>query len=167
MNYVSSGYVRSGWVIEDSDTLDGITFDKHGLFIEVSSAISNIDISVIRSRMVDWLDAEENDKMEKPMRYTGFDTIPSGFTGATFFMINDWRLVYNPATTSITGVLYSEDYDTAYWTRVDDTWSPLYPVTVSAVVNTVVVVDSSLTVAEHDKLFANATKSDVIQAQFI
>ena len=143
MNYVSSGYVRSGYVIEDSDTIDGITFDKHGLFIEVSSSITSIDVATIRSRHVDWLDVEENDKMRKGMRYSGFDLIPTGFTGATFFMINGWRLVYNPSTTAISGVLYSEDYDTAYWTRTNDIWSPLHPITVSAVVNTVVVTEAS------------------------
>ena len=139
MNYVSEGYCRSGFVIEDSDTIDGITFDKHGLFIEVSPSILTIDIATIRSRHVDWLDVEENDKIKKGIRYSGFDSIPTGFTGATFFMINGWRLVYNPSTTAISGVLYSEDYDTAYWTRVADIWDPLHPVTVSAVVNTVVV----------------------------
>ena len=153
MDYVSNGYVRSGYVIEDSDTIDGITFDKYGLFIEISESISSIDIATIRSRHVDWLDIEENDKIKKGIRYSGFDPIPTGFTGATFFMINGWRLVYNPATTAISGVLFSEDYPTAYWTRVNDVWSPLHPVTVSAVVNTV-TVGSGLSAEEHAQLMS-------------
>lgn len=153
MNYVEDGYVRSGYVRRDSDTIDDITFDLYGLFIELSTDIVSIDLAVIRSRMVDWMNIDENDKALKAMRYSGFDVIPTGNTGATFFMINNWRLVLDNAFTAVQGVLYSENYNTGYWRRVNDIWSPLNPVTVSAVVNTVTVAQSVLTDIQ-DKLLA-------------
>ncbi len=136
MNYVASGYVRSGRFRRDGDTVGPYTFDKYGKFIFVSESVSGIDLADIWSRFVDWFAAEDNMKIRPAMKYTGFDVIPTGFTGATFFMINGWRCIYNPNTTAISGVLYSEDFATGYW---DTDYNPIYPVTVSAVVNTVSV----------------------------
>ncbi len=150
MNYVANGYVRSGYVREDSDTVGAYTFDKYGKFIYVSQSVSSINLAEMWSRFCDWVVVDENLKIEPAMKYSGFDVIPSGFTGATFFMTNGWKCIYNPNTTAITGVLFSEDYDTGYW---DINGNPIYPVTVSAVVNTV-SVGSGLSSAESQQLMS-------------
>ena len=161
MNYVASGYVRSGRFRQDSDTVGDYTFDKYGKFIFVSENVTSIDLAEMYSRWVDWLVVDDNMKIKPAMKYSGFDVIPGGFTGATFFVQNGWRVVYNTATTAITGVLYSSDYDTGYW---DNEYNPIYPVTVSAVVNTV-SVGSGLSAAQNEKLMslinADFTNTDV------
>ena len=134
MNYVAQGYVRSGYVRQDSDTVGNYTFDKYAKTIFVSEAAPLVDMPDMWSRFVDWIVIGENAKIKPAMRYTGYDVIPTGFTGATFFMINGWKCVFNPNTTAINGVLYSEDYATGYW---DKEGKPIFPVTVAAVVNTV------------------------------
>lgn len=187
MNYVANGYVRSGYVRQDSDTQGSCTFDKYGKFIYVSESVNSISLVDMYSRWVDWSVLEENAKKKPAMKYSGFDAIPTGFTGATFFVINGWRVIYNTATTAISGVLYSEDYDTGYW---DINFNPIYPVTVSAVVNTIIggsgvtaqdkadIISGvwanvnrtlteamgGLTTEQHDKLMITSTKQDVINA---
>ena len=134
MNYVASGYVRSGYIQTDNDTLSGITFDRYGKHVYIAESVTSIDLSEIYSRSVDWLAQDENLKIEPPMKYSGYDLIPGGFTGATFFMYNDWKLVFNPNTTAISGVLFSEDYTTGYWGYNE---LPIFPIIVAATVNTV------------------------------
>lgn len=136
MNYGKSGYGRSGYSRLDSDTVGFYTFDKYAKTIYVSALASIIDLPEMYSRWVDWIVVDENIKIKPAMKYSGFDLIPTGFTGATFFMTNGWKCVYNPTTTAITGVLYSKDYATGYWNYKNE---PIYPVTVSAVVNTVTI----------------------------
>jgi len=160
MNYVDAGHVRSGYVIEDSDTVGAYTFDKYGKFIFVDESVPLIDLADMWSRFVDWFAIEENMKIKPAMKYSGFDAIPTGFTGATFFVFNGWRVIYNTATTAITGVLYSEDYNTGYW---DTNYNPIYPVTVSAVVNTVTVGSG---VTAQDKIDIAAQVDAILQDDF-
>ena len=152
MNYVASGYVKTGYVRQDSDTVSEYTFDKYGKFIYVSQLATTCDLADMWSRWADWMIVGDNAKIHPAMKYSGFDPIPSGFTGATFFVYNGWRVVIDPAVTAITGVLYSEDYDTGYWTY-DAVPLPIYPITVSAVVNTV-TTGSGLSAEEHAQLMS-------------
>lgn len=151
MNYVASGYVRSGYVRQDNDTLDGITFDRYGKHMYIGEGVASIDLAKVYSATKNWLVQDENMRYLPPMRYSGYDPIPGGYTGATFFMTNGWKLVYNPNTTAISGVLFSEDYDTGYWSYTD---LPIHPVMVSATVNTVHIETgvSGLTASESEKL---------------
>lgn len=147
MNYVDPGYVRTGYVTVDSDTQGPFRFDGGGKFVFVSESLLRLDVAEMYSRWIDWLSAvdsagDNNAKWPTAIRYSGKDPIPGGFTGATFFMTNGWRVRYNPATTAVDGVLFSEDFDTAYWSMV---LQPIYPVTVSAVVNQVTTTQSVVT----------------------
>lgn len=148
MNYVSSGYVRTGYSRKDSDTQTSYTFDPVGKSIYIDEQTSSINLADLYSRWVDWLVIDDNLKWEQAMRYTGFDIIPGGYTGATFFVTNGWKVVYNTSTTAISGVLYSDTYSTGYFNTNGD---PIYPVTVSGVVNTV-SVGSGLSASESDTL---------------
>jgi hypothetical protein len=143
MNYVQPGYVRTGYVQQDSDTQGPFRFDGHGRFVFVSPALARLDVAELYSRWKDWMRVvnagDANTKWLPAMRYSGSDPIPGGFTGATFFLINGWRLRYDPQQTAVSGVLFSEDFDTAYWTLDRQ---PVYPVTVSAVVNQVSTIQT-------------------------
>lgn len=55
------------------------------------------------------------------------------------FTPNGWKLVYDPNIVAVTGVLYSSDYDTPYWNAAG---LPLYPATVSSLVNSAVSVQN-------------------------
>lgn len=64
-----------------------------------------------------------------------FTTTGGGvFTGDVYFLINGWRLSVNLQNVRVTGVLYSDDFDTAYYTP---SMVAQYPVSVSALVTTV------------------------------
>lgn len=147
MNYVDPGYARTGYVTVDTDTQGPFRFDGTGRFVFVDQSLARLNVAEMYSRWIDWLGVvdsagDNNAKWPTAIRYSGKDPIPGGFTGTTFFMTNGWRVRYNPATTAVDGVLFSEDFDTAYW---DMALRPIYPVTVAAVVNQVTTTQNVVT----------------------
>jgi len=145
MNFVEAGFVHSGYFIRDSDTSGGFRFDGFGKKIFVNDGVTSVSIPDMYSRWCDWLTREDNAKFSQAMRVSGYDQIPGGFTGATFFMTNGWRVVYDPNLTAINGVLYSDVDGTPYWSS---TGNPIYPATVSALVNTALTTGGGATAAE-------------------
>ena len=83
MNYVASGYVKTGYVRQDSDTVGDYTFDKYGKFIYISPLATTCDLANMWSRWADWMIIGDNAKIKPAIKYSGFDPTPSGFTGAT------------------------------------------------------------------------------------
>jgi hypothetical protein len=146
MNYVEPGYLRSGYVELDSDTVRGLTFDPAGKRVMIPESLASLDAAEIYRAWIDWATTsnahDDNAKWLPAVRYSGNDPIPGGYTGATFFMINGWRICYDPNFTGVTGVIFSEDYATAYWSK---TLRPVYPITVSAVVNQVTTTQNVVT----------------------
>lgn len=124
------------WELAEKVSFNGTTKQ-----ITVNAGVTSIDIaSDVYSAWVRWTSRERG--YLPAMRYSGFDAIPGGRTGATFFLQNGWKLVYNPNTVAVTGVLYSADYGTAYWSSEG---LPIYPATVSALVNSAVSVQNVVT----------------------
>jgi hypothetical protein len=118
--------------------LEKVSFNGFTKTITVNSGVSSVDIaSDVYSAWVRWTSRER--QFSAAMRYSGFDPIPNGRTGATFFVINGWKFVYDPTTVAVSGVLYSADYDTAYWSA---SGQPLYPATVAALVNSAVTTQN-------------------------
>jgi hypothetical protein len=116
------------WGLAEKVSFNGTTKQ-----ITVNTGVTSLDIaSDVYSAWVRWTSRERG--YLPAMRYSGYDAIPGGRTGATFFLQNGWKLVYNPNTVSVSGVLYSSDYGTAYWSSEG---LPIYPAAVSALVNTV------------------------------
>ena len=143
------------WSLHEKVSFNGTT-----KLITVNEGVTLLDIrSDVYSAWVRWVAREANTRFLQAMRVSGADPIPGGETGATFFMINGWKLCYNPSTVAVSGVLYSEDYGTAYWS-VDGT-SPIYPATVSALVNSAV---SYQNVVSGTALTAEQTADAVWQA---
>lgn len=112
-------------------------FDGVNRLIIVSDSTTQLDIKQdVYSDWKEWVLTLDNTKFPAAIRTTGGDPISgtSQFTGDIYFLINGWRLMYDPRQTAVTGVLYSDDYDTAYYLK--PTLEPLYPARVSSIVNT-------------------------------
>ena len=117
------------WALAEKVSFNGVTKQ-----IVVNSGVTTLDIAAdVYSAWVRWTSRERG--FLPAMRYSGFDAIPGGRTGATFFLTYGWKLVYDPSSVAVSGVLYSENYDTAYWLA---NGNPVYPATVSALVNSAV-----------------------------
>jgi hypothetical protein len=118
-----------------------VSFNGFTKLITVNAGVSVLDIADdVYSAWVRWTAKEQ--RFKAAMRYSGYDPIPNGRTGATFFMINGWKLIYDPNSVAISGVLYSSDYDTAFW---NSDGLPLYPATVAALVNSAVSTQNVVT----------------------
>ena len=126
------------WALAEKVSINGVT--KR---ITVNAGVTALDIREdVYSAWVRWLELDDNARFRLAMRVSGFDPIPGGFTGATYFMTNGWKLEYDPNVVAIAGVLYSDDYTTPYWSAAD---MPIYPATVSSLVNSAVVTQNVVT----------------------
>ena len=114
-----------------------LSFDGSARTITILPGVTVLDIRVdVYTEWVNWVQlSADNQKWLLAMRYSGIDPIPGGESGGIFFLRNGWKLIVDFTQTSVSGVLFSDDYTTAYWTSGG---SPLYPAYVSALVNTVV-----------------------------
>ena len=113
-----------------------VVFDGSAKTITVIPGTTSLDIRIdVYKEWADWVMLSDNSKYLQAIRYTGFDPIGSGiYTGDIYFLVNGWKLLVNMTETRITGVLYSDDYNTPYYTPLG---VAQYPITVSAIVNTV------------------------------
>jgi hypothetical protein len=119
-----------------------VTFDGVTKVISVLSTVTSLDIRVdVYSAWVDWIATADNLKYLPAIRVTGLDQIgPGVYTGDVYFLINGWKLSLDFTKVRVTGVLYSDDYETAYYTPG---MVAQFPATVSALVNTVSTSGSS------------------------
>ena len=125
------------WALDEKVSFNGTT--KR---ITVNDGVTSLDIR--NDVYPAWVRWTERESWASPaMRFSGADPIPGGETGVTFFLINDWKLCYDPNTVAVSGVLYSEDYATAFWSL--DSLRPIYPATVSSLVNSAVSVQNVVT----------------------
>lgn len=121
-----------------------LTFDGPSKLITVNPGVTTLDIKTeLYSDWVDWVAIRDNSMFLPAMRYTGLDPIPGGESGDIYFLQNGWRLVINLAAVRVTGVLYSDDYDSAYY---DSNLNAVYPAVVSALVNNSQVSEVTATV---------------------
>lgn len=116
-----------------------VDFDGINKVIYVHPEVTTLDIrSDVYSGWVDWVLLRDNAKFLPAIRYTGYDPIGGGaYTGDTYFLTNGWKLSVDLAKVRITGILYSDNYDTAYYTP---SLVAQFPATVSSLVNTVTIV---------------------------
>lgn len=121
-----------------------VDFDGYNKLIIVHPEVTSLDIRTeVWTPWVDWLEQSiDNRKWMLAMDYSGMDPIPSGETGGIFFTVNGWKLVIDFNKVAVTGVLYSRDYPTAYWSA---TGLPLYPAVVSSLVNNAVSYQNVVT----------------------
>ena len=119
-----------------------VDFDGINRIIYVHPEVTSLDIRVdVYSAWIDWVSLRDNSKFLPSIRYTGFDPIGGGnYTGDSYFLINGWKLSVDLTKVRVTGVLFSDNYDTAYYTT---DLTPQYPATVAALVNTVSLPSTS------------------------
>lgn len=126
------------WALAEKVDFNGVTRR-----ITVNAGVTALDIREdVYSAWIRWIELDDNARFLPAMRVSGFDPIPGGFTGATYFMTNGWKLEYDPSTVAIAGVLYSDNYTTPYWSDSDQ---PIYPATVSSLVNSAVTTQNVVT----------------------
>jgi hypothetical protein len=113
-----------------------VVFDGANKRITVNPGVADLDIrSDVYSAWKEWARILENGKFAAALRTIGGDpTIAGQRAGDIYFLINGWKLVIDLTQTRVNGALFSDDYDTAYY---NDSLVPLYPVTVSSLVNTI------------------------------
>lgn len=121
-----------------------VDFDGASKIIYVHPEVTELSIRFdVYSAWIKWVVLRDNSKYLPAMRYTGFDPIGGGqYTGDSYFLTNGWKLSVDLAKVRVTGVLFSDDYDTAYYTP---SLVSQYPATVSSLVNTVVITNTSNT----------------------
>lgn len=138
-----------------------IDFDGASKIIYVHPEVTTLDIRTdVYSGWIDWVVLRDNSKFLPAIRYTGYDPIGGGtFTGDTYFLINGWKLSVDLAKVRITGVLFSDDYATAYYTPA---LVAQYPATVAALVNSVSVPAAVSASDVRVEMDSNSTKLTTI-----
>ena len=137
---------------EEWELAEKVSFNGFLKRITVNSGVTDIDIGEdVYSAWARWMVREDNSRFPEAIRYAGYDPIPGGYTGTTFFMTRGWKFCYDPSVVAVTGAMYSDNYDTAYWSV--DGIKPIYPATVSSLVNSSVsfqnvVTGTALTIEE-------------------
>lgn len=122
-----------------------VTFDGVNKYIIVNPDVTSLDIrSDVYTAWVQWLSTPNGDNAPFffAMRYAGLDIIPGGFTGDIFFLINGWKLLIDLSKVAVSGVLFSDNYDTAFYTP---SVTSQYPAKVAALVNTVSTIQNIIT----------------------
>jgi len=153
------------WAAWSPDWLlyDKVSFDGETRIIYVHPEVTSLDIRAdVYTSWIDWIALYDNSKFLPAIRTTGLDPIGGGvYTGDVYFLINGWKLSVNLLNVKVTGVLYSDDYPTAYYTQ---DLAPQYPVTVAALVNTVSTGGAGASAIEvRQEIDSNSTKLLALQ----
>tara|TARA_R110000868_G_scaffold36278_11_gene128881 strand:+ start:1706 stop:2344 length:639 start_codon:yes stop_codon:yes gene_type:complete len=114
---------------------DKVAFDGDLKLIYVLDGTTTLDIRAdVWSAWVRWQERYQDEVFNLAMRRTGLETTPVGPTGDAYFLTNNWRLVVDFSKVRITGVLFSDNYDSAYFTP---TLTLQYAAEIATIVNTV------------------------------
>lgn len=131
-----------------------VSFDGPNKLIYVNDGVTSLDVQVeLYSDMKEWMQLRDWNKYEVPMRTIGGDpTTGGGFAGDLYFMTNGWRVVYDPRVVRITGVLFSDDYESAWLNKED--LQPVFPAVVAnlALKGAVDVTGTGLSTEQNTKL---------------
>lgn len=131
----------------DWELRDKVTFDGPNRLIIVNPGVTELSVKEdIYSAWKRWVKVgADNAGFLPAMRGIGGDpTIGVQRAGDIYFTINNWRLVVDLAQTAVTGILFSDDFNTAYY---DPDLNAVFPAIVSSAVNaietTTTVVDNA------------------------
>ena len=95
-----------------------VTFDGPNKIIRVNDGVTELDIkSDIYSDWKEWvITRNDNARYLPAIRSVGGDPTVSGQTaGDIYFLINGWKLYIDLTKVKVTGVLFSDNFDTAYY----------------------------------------------------
>ena len=112
-----------------------VTFDGANKLIIVNDGVTTLDIKEdVYSSWKEWMTlSADNSRYLPAVRGIGGDpTIQGEFAGDIYFLVNGWKLLYDPTKVAVTGVLFSDDFDTAYYTYEQEA---LFPAQVTSIVS--------------------------------
>jgi len=111
-----------------------VVFDGNNLTMTINPAEALVDIKVdVYSDWKEWVLLADNSKHAPALRTIGGDpTVAGQFAGDIYFLINGWTLHIDVEETVITGVLYSDDFDTPLRSKL--TGNRVYQAVVSSLV---------------------------------
>lgn len=100
--------------------------------IIIHSYVTTLDIKLdIYKALKQDVNLRDNSRYAYPIRTIGGDDTGGGQSaGDIYFLINGYRIVYDPTRVQVTGILYSDNFDTP-WLYSEDTSRPVYPAVVS------------------------------------
>lgn len=127
-----------------------VTFDGYNKIIFVNPGVTELDIQKdVYSSWKEWVSViQENGRWLPGVRTVGGDpTVAGEFAGDIYFLINGWKLYLDITKVKITGVLFSDDFDTAYY-NLDG--APQFPAKVSSVVTGAAQIANSDTLASNN-----------------
>ena len=104
-----------------------VTFDGLNRLITVNGGVTDLDIRVdVYSDWKEWFqESSANARYPEAIRSIGGDPTVSGQrAGDIYFLKNGWRLVIDFTVTLVTGVLFSDDFPTAYYNSSLDAQFP-------------------------------------------
>lgn len=111
-----------------------VTFDGPNKIIRVNEGVTTLDIQKdVYSDWKEWVSTRNDNAVWLPaIRAIGGDpTVEGEKAGDIYFLINGWRLFIDKTKVKVTGVLFSDDFDTAFY-NLDGTAQ--FPTRVSSVV---------------------------------
>lgn len=135
----------SAWVAWSEEWLlrAKVDFDGTTRLIHVHPEVTDLSIrSDVYSAWVNWVALYDNLKFAPAIRYSGLDPIPGGQTGDSYFLMNGWRLIIDLTKVRVVGVLYSENFETAFY---DSNLKPQHPATVASLVMSSVTKENVVT----------------------
>lgn len=116
-----------------------VYFDPIERVIKVYKNTASIDIKLdLYSAMKEWMKLPQryNLSYKPPIRVIGGDTTTGSQTaGDIYFMQNGWKVSYDPTKVQVTGVLFSDNFDTAW--IYSETGDPVYPIIASSLVTSI------------------------------
>lgn len=165
MNYYAANtweYLESGFKFYIDEAL------RH---IVIAPDVTTLDIKLdVYKAIKTWYALYDNSKFLFPIRTIGGDATGNNqFAGDIYFLINNYRIVYDPTKVQVSGVLYSDDFDTP-WLNVG-TLDPVYPAVVSnlvlAVAPDLTAVATETAQATWDYPVVNITDNSTVGYQMI
>lgn len=111
-----------------------VIFDGENKIITVADGVTTLDIQEdLYSDWKEWISLRDYTKFLPAIRTIGGDPTSGGQkAGDIYFLINGWRIAISLEDTAVSGVLYSDDYDTPWISKT--TGNPVYPASVSNLV---------------------------------
>jgi len=111
-----------------------VTFDGENRIIRVNEGVTELDIKTdVYSDWKEWVKSMPDNATWLPaIRAIGGDnTVQGQKAGDIYFLINGWKLYIDLTKVKVTGILFSDDFDSAYF---DNSGSIQFPALVSSLV---------------------------------
>tara|TARA_R110002096_G_scaffold431016_1_gene645775 strand:+ start:71 stop:643 length:573 start_codon:yes stop_codon:yes gene_type:complete len=113
-----------------------VSFDGRARLITVPSNVTDLDIQIdLYSDWKEWARLENNLRYTRAFRSIGGDpTTDNQKAGDIYFSVNNWKIEIDLTKTRVTGVIFSDDYETPF---VSHDGEPVFQSLVASLVSVV------------------------------